>query len=191
MTQISKDAVRLGLDLDGVIVDHADIKLKLAKERGFLIKRGDTSSDIFRKIIPKETREEIQDILYNKRSDQPLVMGAKMALQQIKKAGIPIFLISRRRAGRAREKALEIIKNNGLWVEIFNEDNVNFVESPEEKNEVAKRLGITHYFDDEDKVLDVMVDVPNRFIFDQFDNFKNHPRHGRVGGWEELKNKIL
>ncbi len=179
----------IGFDLDGVIIDHTDIKKKLASEFGFNIALDQTHSNIIKKIIPKDELRKIQEMIYCKQFSQPLLFGVLGVLKKLRENNIKFFLISRRRVGEARERAVEIMKNEGLWPEFFNEENVFFVESPERKNEVAKELGVTHYFDDEEDVLSVMENVPNRFLFDQFDNFSNS-YFRRVRNWEEIE-KIL
>jgi len=190
MTQNINNGVKIiGFDLDGVIVDHTELKLQLAKEKGLNLEPRETHSNIIKKITPKDVLRDIQSALYCEHNNQPLIQGALNVIKKIKNKNIPYFLISRRRKGDARERAVEIMKSRGLWPEFFDEDNVFFVESPEEKNESAKKLAVTHYFDDEEDVLGVMKCVPNRFLFDQFDNFPNS-HFDRVTNWKELEIKI-
>lgn len=179
----------IGFDLDGVIVDHSGAKIKLANSAGFKIKQEETPSDIFRKILPKDKFLKIQTILYGQMSDQLLFEGAKDTLEQLQKRQIPIYLISRRRPGAAREMAVQIMKNRGLWPSIFNNSNVVFVETKEEKNYAARRLKVTHYLDDEEDVLKTMNIVPNRFLFDPFDTNKN-TSFKEIRNWKEFSEAI-
>jgi len=190
MTQNINNGVRvIGFDLDGVIVDHSLLKKKLASLLGFDISLAETHSNIIKKIIPNDDLKKIQENIYCKESSQPLIPGTLNILEKLKENNINFFLISRRRTGLAREMAIKIMKNRGLWPKFFNEKNVYFVESPEGKNESAKKLEVTHYFDDEEDVLDAIKCVPNRFLFDQFDNFPNS-HFDRVKNWKELEIKI-
>ena len=181
----------IGFDLDGVIVDHTDLKIKLAKGKGFELTPKETHSNIIRKILPSDILKDIQNEIYCKNNDQPLLVGAFETIKKIKENNIRYFLISRRRTGDAKERALEVMKNRGLWPEYFNEKNVYFVETPEKKNETAKKLGVTHYIDDEIDVLEIMKNVPNRFLFDSFDNFKNNSEFKRLVNWKEVSAIIL
>lgn len=188
---IKRDEKIIGFDLDGVIVDHSDAKVRLALEFGFSLTPAQTPSDIMRDIIPRDVLIKIQDKLYCDISNQPLMDDSKEVLFGLKSANSPFYLISRRRVGKGREMAVEILKNRGLWPEVFNDKNVFFVEKPEDKNKVARDLGVTHYIDDETRVLDVMGDVVNRFLFDPFDNFKDKSAFKTLNDWGQLKICVL
>jgi len=190
MTQNTKNAEKIvGFDLDGVIIDHSSAKILLANKFGFTIDKENTSSDKFKLIIPKSSLREIQSILYDKTHDQPLFNGAKQVLMKMIKNKTKLYLISRRRAGVAREMAIIILKKRGLWPQVFNEKNVYFVETPEEKNLNAGKLGVTHYIDDEKGVLAIINSVPNKFLFDPF-NTGEKSDYYKVNTWKELE-KII
>ena len=90
----------IGFDMDGVIIDHTDLKILLAKDRGFQINRTEAQSDVVEKIIPFEKWREIQMALYDDRRfalSQPLMSGIQLILGVLKKKGIPYFMISRRK----------------------------------------------------------------------------------------------
>lgn len=180
----------LGFDLDGVIVDHTETKIKLAKKKGFALKKEDTPSDVIKSLIPEGLMRDIQHELYSKNSDQPLIDGSLKTLKKIKSGGIKYYLISRRHEGAAREMAVMIMKKRGLWPEIFNEQNVFFVNSPEEKNSTAESLAITHYVDDEENVLNKMTFVEGRILFDNFNTKKETP-YKKVSSWEEISKIIF
>ena len=108
--------------------------------------------------------------------------GVKTVLTSIIKSGTPYFLVSRRKKARS---AIKILKHHGLWPKYFNKNNAFFVKTPEDKNTKSIELGITHYIDDEQKVLNALVSVKNKYLFDQLNVFKNSG-YARVKSWKEV-----
>ena len=181
----------VGFDMDGVILDNADSKLRIAKKHGFHLKLHHTPSEIIRTILPQIVLEKLQKTLYDSPRvalSTPLMRGIKVILSDLSKKRIPIFLISRR---KIPEFAIKILKKHKLWPEYFNDKNSFFVIEPEDKNKRAAKLGITHYIDDELKVINVLSKVPNRFLFDQFGVFKNAANYTRLRSWAEFKKHIF
>lgn len=181
----------IGFDMDGVIIDHTEHKLMLAKEKGFSLKKEETASSIFRERLPREVLREIQRSLYNDpglASEAVLMSGAKEGLRAVRDSGIPYFLISRRRTPGI---AKEILTAHGIWPEFFNDTNAFFVEEIEHKNEVAQALGVTVYIDDETRVLDALVSVENRILFDPFGVSPDSPVWRRLSSWEDILRHIL
>lgn len=180
----------IGFDMDGVIVDNADAKIRLAKVYGFELKLHHTPSEIIKTVLPQVILEKLQKTLY----DSPrfalstqLMRGAKSILTELTKKRIPIFLISRR---KIPEVAIKILKKYSLWPQYFNKNNSFFVLHPEDKNTRAAKLGITHYIDDEMKVLSVLSSVPNKFLFDQFNVFDKADNYTKIKSWSEFKKYI-
>jgi len=179
----------IGFDLDGVIIDHTAIKIKLAENFGYKLNPEQTPSEVLKQIVSKEPLDKIKHLIYDCPETglcQPLVAGSFRGLERIKGEGISYFLISRRRAGSSLNLAMELLKKHELWPEYFNGKNVFFVSRSEDKNLKARELGVTHYVDDESEVLEKMPDVPNRFLFDKFNVWKDLDFCRRVATWEEL-----
>lgn len=176
----------MGFDMDGVIIDHSEQKILLAKKAGFNIKKTQTPSELMNNFIPLPQYRELQNLLYDDPRiclDSPLMPGVKQTLAAIKKDGVPIFLISRRKNGSMGVKLLAMY---GLWPKYFNQNNTHFVKEINDKEITAKKLGITHYVDDEQKVLNALVSVKNKYLFDSFGVFKNSG-HARVESWEDIR----
>ncbi|MBI2446453.1 MAG: hypothetical protein HYV51_01375 [Parcubacteria group bacterium] len=181
----------IGFDLDGVIINHAPVKIKLAKEFGFKLRPKETQSEIIKTLVDDLTLKQIQKCLYHDHrffKSTPLMRGAKSGLLKLKKSNSPFFLISRR---SEPEIAVTALKYYGLWPKFFNEKNVFFVAKKEDKNIKAREIGVTHYVDDETGVLEKLVDVKNRFLFDNLDAFKNIKDYNRVKSWKELMRHFL
>lgn len=179
----------IGFDMDGVLIDHTETKLLLAKRFRLQIKRIETPSDLIKPLIPQSIYLKFQfDLNDNPRFRHMslLMPGAKEMLGKIIRSEVPYFLISRRKKPSI---AIKILEYHDLWPKYFNKKNTFFVLTPEHKNIKAKELGITHYFDDQCSVLEKLIDVKNRFLFDHLDVFKN-PLYQRIKSWKEIAKLI-
>lgn len=179
----------IGFDMDGVIINHVERKVYLAKKLGFKIKKEDTPSEVLKTKMPLPEYRRLQHLLYdNPRtclSSSPMP-GVEKILLAVKKKNLPLFLISRRKVDQT---AIKLLRRHGLWPRYFNEQNTFFVKEVEDKNTKAKELGITHYIDDEQKVLNSLVDVKNKFLFDKLDIFKES-KYPRLKSWAEFSKLI-
>lgn len=164
----------IGLDLDGVILDHSMSKISIAKKLGFTINKFQTPSEIISKLLPLPVYQEFKYYLYDDPKtalSSSLIPGVGILLNKIKKLNTPIFIISRRKNNF--HIPIKLLKSHNLWPEFFNEKNVFFVLNPEDKNIKAKKLNITHFVDDEPEILAKIVDVKNKYLFDPLDVFKD------------------
>jgi len=185
MSKRNKNLV-IGFDLDGVIVDHTLPKISLAKKLGFYLKPEETPAEIIKKIIPEESMNKLQYYLYSDPElslTSPLMAGVKTILQALKRKRIPYVLISRRRSAMSAVRLLEV---RGLWPKYFDFENTAFVSEPEDKNVKAVEFGVTHYIDDELRVLEKLIDVRNRFLFDRHGVFPDKDFYKRLDSWSEF-----
>jgi FMN phosphatase YigB (HAD superfamily) len=176
-------------DMDGVVLDHTENKLLLARKFSLNIKKEETPSDLIKHRMPLPTYRKFQVDLNDNPEFSYLctpMPGVKKVLAQLTKKGLPYFLVSRR---KKPGMAVKILKHHGLWPRYFNKTNAFFVLTPEDKNVKAKELGITHYFDDQQTILDKLMDVENKFLFDCVDVFKNSP-YRRIKSWKEIAKLI-
>ncbi|MBI2627007.1 MAG: hypothetical protein HYW77_02070 [Parcubacteria group bacterium] len=188
--------VFIGFDLDGVLINHTKIKIFLAAKRNIKLLPRQTQSEILKSVISAPVLEKIQYELYDHPKTSilsPLMPGAKMILNKLKKKKIKFALISRR---KNQEGAIRLMKLRGLWPTFFNEKNSFFVTEATEKNTQAKLLGITHFIDDEKHILGHLNQVKNKFLFDRLNVFKNDDRYFRILSWQNFneylsKNKII
>ena len=153
----------IGFDLDGVIINHAPAKIKLAKELGFKFIPRQTQSEIIKTQIDDKTLKQIQIRLYHDSrffKSTPLMKGAKSGLMKLKKNNLPFVLISRR---GEPEIAMAALKYHGLWPKFFNKNNTFFVLEPEDKN--IKGNWDTKRENAEDTDMEEKADE-----FEQFDN---------------------
>lgn len=188
--QVDKKVI--GFDMDGVIINHIRTKVKLAKQFGVKITPAQTPSEVMKTTMPLPQYRELQYLLYDHPKIgllSPLMPGVKKVLAEIQKKKVPYFLISRRQNRTVPSMAIKLLTKHGLWPKYFNEKNTYFVKEIEDKEVEAKKLGITHYFDDEQKVLTALVSVKNKFLFDSLGVFKNTP-HNRITSWKEISEII-
>lgn len=177
--------------MDGVILDNAESKIAVAKKFGMTIKLGHTPSEILKTLMPQIVWEEFQNMLYDHPKfafSTPLMRGTRSILADLNRKKIPMFLISRR---KVPEIAIKILEKHSLWPRYFNEKNSHFVIHPKDKNVEAAKLGITHYIDDELKIINVLSKVPNRFLFDPFNAFKKADNYIKVRSWAQFKKHIF
>lgn len=176
----------IGLDLDGVIIDHTQNKIKIAARYGITLDLLDTSPARMWKIIPPEFNQEMRNQMYDDTDEAlsaPLMEGAYSGLARLKEQGIPYFLISRRKKPL---HAIHLLERRELWGKYFTPENTFFVDEPEEKDIVASKLGLTHFVDDETRVLDVMAGVEHRVLFDARNLCSEKKEYHCVENWSEL-----
>lgn len=180
----------IGFDMDGVIIDHTEPRLRLAAVAGFKLTPAETNSALLRQHIPEELLRKIQHQIYDDpklATRAPMMNGAMDGLEKVVASGVRFYLISRRQNTAV---AIKLLKNHDLWPKVFNEANAFFVFDPIDKEIKAKELGVTHYVDDEVRILDVLASVPNKYLFDQHDALADRPDFSRIRSWEELLTKL-
>ena len=180
----------VGFDMDGVIIDHTENKITLAQRFGVILRPDETHSELLARHFRRDDYLALQNELYGNTDlalSAPLMGGALNVLMELRKHGVPFVLISRR---RVPENAIALLSRRGLWGEIFNESNAFFVQSPVEKNTVGLREEVSHFFDDERKVLLVMKDIGHRYLFDSFNQFSDEETFPRVHNWEMVRTAI-
>ena len=180
------DTIIVGFDLDGVIIDHTANKMRIAARYGYSLKPEDTPTDRLEKILPRDIHQEIREQMYDDTDEAlsaPLIEGAFNGLAKLRECGVPYFLISRRKIPM---HALHLIERRELWGRYFNPGNTFFVDRMEDKDVVARQLHITHFVDDESRVLALMPSVRNRILFDARGCLQEQTMFHRVSNWAAL-----
>ena len=181
----------VGLDLDGVILDHSKNKIRYADLFGVSLTLRQTPSEIMETIVDPVVYGSIQKMIYGDpaiASHTPLITGARSGLMRMKRAGILPVLISRRFPS---EFAVMALKKHGLWGAIFSYQNAFFVREKKDKDTVASRLGINTYLDDEPSVLRELASVKTKFLFDPMDAYRGAENDfARVHSWSEFIRQI-
>jgi len=187
MINLSGDKLIIGLDLDGVIIDHSKNKIKFAKEFGFKLKRQETSSEVMKTKLPLKIYKIIQKKIYNNLENSlqsPLYKGVKTALNYLKKESCPYFLISRRKNKRI---AVQLLRQKELWPRFFNKNNVFFVKKDEDKNIFVKKLKINLYLDDKIEVLDKLSSISHKLLFNPLKTYnQNEVSYKLINSWPQF-----
>jgi len=177
--------LKIGLDLDGVIIDHTNNKIRLAKKYGYFLKPAQTSSESLKKLLPAKIKSFIDYGIYGKigLSSKPME-GARETLKKITKAFSVPYVISRR---YKKQIAIQWLKKNNFFPPLPR-NQILFVKSDLKKNNPCKKLGIDVYLDDKIKVLDNLTSVKYRVLFDPYGHhYKNPPKNIKVvKTWEEF-----
>lgn len=172
--------------MDGVILDHVPRRIEAAKKLGIFLTPQQAHSLIIRKTLSDDILDKIDLYTYDDESSAltlDLMPGVKEALDTVRGLGVDYFLISRR---RNPEVAVKVLKSRGLWPEYFNENNASFVDSFEGKNKRSKELSVTHYIDDDIRVLEKLVDVENKFLFDDLGVYGDVKDFPRIASWLDI-----
>ena len=76
----------VGFDLDGVLIDHTESKIVVAKVFGFDITPQQTPSEVLRQLVPYDTLQQMQRMLYDDPQYaylSPLMDGVETIIQMI------------------------------------------------------------------------------------------------------------
>lgn len=182
-----KNNLVLGLDLDGTLADHTDIKLSLAKEFGFDLPAHQTASEVIKDIIPEAHYKEFQRKLYAELSHLSQKMDfVEEALKDLRNLGWNFILVSRRKAdGHASARRWLNTNLNGL----IPENKIFFVEEDADKNIVCENESVTAFVDDQTEVLRYLNPSITRILIDPFGNWDNKPSEDfikRVKSWRDI-----
>ena len=182
----------IGFDLDGVIFDHTNTLIKLATQFDWHLEPKETQTEIMSRILPRKIWTQIQYTLYDDpivSLESPLMHGAKETITKLAKNKIDFFVISRRKSSK---NAIDLLIKHKLWPQFFNPANSFFVLTPKDKNIKASELCITHYIDDQIKVLDQLNNVPNKFLFDGQNALSSPPaKYTHITTWQELAGHLF
>lgn len=190
MTESNVDNMIIGFDLDGVIFDHTQNKIRIASRYGYELTPEDTHAEVMGALFPPEIYKEIKSQLYDEPDDKvasPLMSGAYAALATLREKQIPYYLVSLQKNPM---HAMHLIELHGLWGEYFSPENTYFVGNAEEKHKTARDLNVSHFIDDEPNILEVMTTIDNRILFDTRELFPEKTEYLRVKDWSEL-GKVL
>lgn len=159
----------IGLDLDGVIIDHTANLIRLSREFGFSIQPNQTPGHRLRKIVGEDNYLKIRQILYGPTTKSSVPMtGALDCLRKLKMDN-SVFIISAR-FKKNQPVAWDWI--NHYLSNIFDKQKIIFIEQEKYKNSICQKLKIDIYLDDKIEVLENLLSVPKRCLFDKY-NIRN------------------
>jgi len=174
----------IGLDLDGVIVDHTKNKIIVAKQLGFSIEKNDTPSGVFERLIPKKEYRELQRIIYGEMSlTATPVPHAVSTIRRLVHASHKLFIISRRYKN-SKEGSLWLRNNNIYkWIP---KRNIMFVQADSDKALYAKKFGLDIFLDDKTKVLFHLRSIVHPVLFNNYSADINQGGYTEVCSWRDF-----
>ena len=176
---------RIGIDLDGVLIDHRQHKRQLAGDQGFLLEPWQVNSNIMQQYMPQDVYESLQEPLYaHMTPDAPPVAGALEVLSKIKGE---IYIISARRPHSVRSAQDWLVKHRVY--DSVPAERIFFCGTGDEKRGYCERLGISVFLDDKISVLDALPGKTKRVLFDEDDVAKLLDVEGRLQvakNWNEF-----
>lgn len=157
--------LRIGIDLDGVLIDHREHKRKLASEYGIALEPWQTNANLMRKFVPEEVYRALQGALYGQLTrEAPPVFGSLEHLPQIKSE---LYIVSARRADTIRF-AQDWIAAHRVY-DVVPAERIYFCGSDAEKRGYCDRIGIDMFLDDKVSVLEALSGRTKRVLFDEDD----------------------
>ena len=154
---------RIGIDLDGVIIDHREHKQMLAGEYGIVLAPWQTNTNVIRKHVPEEVLENLQiDLFGSMTKKAPAVLGALEMLPTLK---AEVYIVSSRRADTIRHAQDWLISHRVY--DAVPAERIFFCGTDEEKRGYCDRLGIDLFLDDKISVLEGLGAKTKRVLFDE------------------------
>ncbi len=153
---------RLGIDFDGVIVDHHPHKRALAAAFGLTLEPWQLNSNLLHHQLSDAQYRSLQDALYGALTvEAPPVAGA---LETLARLPGELFIVSARRPENEAH-AHAWMKRHHVY-DVVSEDRVFFCREGKEKNAHATRLGLTTFLDDKLSYLAHLSPEMQRVLFD-------------------------
>lgn len=181
----------IGLDMDGVIIDHTATIISYFGINGLVVRPEQTSFANLGHIANEKTLNSLYDTMYGSiegTAQSVLMAGAFSGIKELVDEGHKVSIISRRNNPQIAKIALRQV---GVWPKLFGEHNTFFVKKTRDKFDVAKRLGVTVYVEDQPSILtDVMALIPHKVLFDANGVLSESPQYERVKSWSGIVRSI-
>ncbi len=180
---------RIGIDLDGVLIDHTAHKLAVAARLGYSLEPWQTNSNILRGVMAQQDHETLLDEVYLKMTgDAPSIPGALEHLAALD--GEP-YIVSARRLKSVRY-AQQWLMKHGVF-DIIPAERMFFCESKKDKRAICDRLGITAFVDDQLEVLQSLSPRMKRVLLDHHGvspQLSIEEGYDVAGDWSQVRDLI-
>ncbi len=165
--------IKIGFDLDGVLIDHKKNRVKAAHFLGYDNVSESMAVREIKTLIPEMDYKKIQEYLYDEATSEADIMVGVKKLWEGLEGICDLYIISRRPKLNSQKEALELLNK-----EInFSKKNVFFVARDKDKNKIIKKFGIDVFLDDKLSVLE-FIETAERFLFDEYRVYKEK----KIGG---------
>jgi 5'(3')-deoxyribonucleotidase len=176
---------RIGIDLDGVLIDHREHKLKLAAEYGIALEGWQANANVIKLHVPLEHLRTLHSDLYG-----PMTLEAKPvvdALKRLAELKAEVYIVSARRAENIRFAQDWLVRHRVY--DVVPAERIVFCATDEEKKGYCERLNIDLFLDDKVSVLDSLGARTKRVLFDEDGvarRINAEDRYPVVKGWEQF-----
>lgn len=154
---------RIGIDFDGVLVDHRPHKLRLALEGGDALESWQTNANVMKKYLPEDKYKTLQETIYGPLTrEAPPVVGA---LANLALLAAEIYIVSSRRTQSIRFAQDWLVRHRVY--DLIPAERIVFCGSDEEKRGYCERFAIDLFLDDKINVLDSLPARTGRVLFDE------------------------
>lgn len=153
----------IGLDFDGVIIDHHENKMRLAKELGYKLERRQTNTNLMRQFLPSDKAEELKESLYT--VSTPSATSVSGSFEAMAKLPKETYIIS------ARTK--ESVKFAKEWMtkyklfDLIPPERIIFCRNGAAKGPLCEQLKVTHFLDDKFSFLKYLPLKTKKILFDE------------------------
>lgn len=158
-----KNNLCIGLDFDGVIIDHHENKMRLAGALGYKLERRQTNTNLMRQFLPPAKAQELKESLYTVSTPSaPPVAGVFEAMAKLPKE---TYIISARTKGSVKfaEKWMAKYK----LFDLIPQERIIFCRNGAAKGPWCERLKITHFLDDKFSFLKYLPLKTKKILFDE------------------------
>ena len=153
---------RIGIDLDGVLIDHTANKLLVAERLGYALEPWQVNSNLQRSLMSHEHVTAMQEEVYQGMTlSAPPIPGA---LEHLRELEGELYIVSARRLKVVRF-AQQWLMRYGVF-DIIPAERIFFCESKHDKRAICDRLGITAFVDDQLDVLQLLSPRMKRILYD-------------------------
>jgi len=181
--------LRIGIDLDGVLIDHREHKRKLAEEYGFALEPWQSNSNVLRKFVPEDVYRSMQEALYGQLTRvAPAVAGC---LEQLPHLKAELYIVSARRADTIRF-AQDWLVSHRIY-DFVPAERIYFCGNDEEKRGYCDRLAIDMFLDDKVSVLEALSGRTRRVLFDEdaiAEHLQVQDRLHIAKSWDEFREMV-
>lgn len=155
--------VRIGFDLDGVIIDHRAHKLQQAAHFGYPLEPWQANTNFMATFMPKETYHAIQDNLYGELTlASPPVVGALETLANLDAA---FYIVAARTPANIRY-AQDWLNKYRVF-DLIPADQIFFCGTSEDKRTYCEMLHLHAFMDDKLAVLESLPAGVARVLYDE------------------------
>jgi uncharacterized HAD superfamily protein len=158
---------RVGLDLDGVIIDHTANKLKLAKGYGYALEPWQANTNVMKRFMERDHYESLQGELYTIMTlEAPPVAGCLERLPELAGSS-EIYIVSARSSDSVRHAQAWLMKHR--LFDLIPAERIFFCNDSKDKRGICDRLLVDVFLDDKLSVLASLPEKVKRVLFDPDD----------------------